>query len=267
MVDWGVKTNQYSYVVLDNGIGDHYAFKYWLPEYLKANQDKKKVFFVCFPEVFEGIQDVKICSIAEAKSMMDIDKHSVYKWMIDKRYDKKLMFAFKNLYKIPGGVKEKKIRKNEENVVIVSPYSFRPDHAKSYPYWNELIPMIKNCGFKVVQIGRKDEVQLENVDDFLKSLPLKEIEKIVLNCKYWISCDNFLQHMINSLDIIVPGVVIWGISDPKLFGYDYNTNILKSKKFLRNNQFDTWHGVEQNLNVFDKAEVVFDKIIKGEKNA
>ena len=122
--------------------------------------------------------------------------------------------------------------------------------------------MIKSLGYTVVQIGRKGEDQLQGVDDYWWSLSLKELQKRISDCRCWISVDNFLQHMCNSMDTIVPGVVIWAESDPTLFGYSYNRNVLKSQKFLRPNQFDVWHGVKQKEFMFEKADKVFEHITK-----
>ena len=36
------------------------------------------------------------------------------------------------------------------------------------------------------------------------------------------------------------GIVLWGMSDPKIFGHDIHINLLRDEKYLRPNQFLTW---------------------------
>jgi glycosyltransferase involved in cell wall biosynthesis len=62
--DWGVKPNSYKIVTLDNGLGDHYAFKTVLPSLLLKYP--KMIIACCYPQVFDGF-DVRLCSIGEAK--------------------------------------------------------------------------------------------------------------------------------------------------------------------------------------------------------
>jgi hypothetical protein len=70
---------------------------------------------------------------------------------------------------------------------------------------------------------------------------------------------------------IIPGCVIWGVSDPNIFGYFYNKNILKNKSYLRNDQFGVWKNeikdkpgmfkyIERNDEAFHDSETVFKEI-------
>jgi hypothetical protein len=58
----------------------------------------------------------------------------------------------------------------------------------------------------------------------------------------------------------VPGIVLWGPSNPKIFGYHYNINILKSDKFFRKLQYDEWKPEDKNIDAFETADKVFLKI-------
>jgi hypothetical protein len=289
--DWGVKTNDYSFIVLDSGIGDHYAFKYNLPSYFEKNKGKKHVFFVCFPQVFEDVENITMASIADALNIFgDITKHNIYGFMHNNKWQQSLVKAYQMLYQLPKEKTSKpdmtmssnvehlllsrKIQKGTGHTIIISPWSSNKDHQndthpKSYPFWNDLIPKLKNLGFNVVQIGRAGEPALQNVDEYCWSLPFKEIEKRISVCRNWISVDNFLPHMINNMKVIVPGIVIFSKSDPNIFGYEHNTNILKNRKYLRESQFVSWgkstfNGKEvcekQNLESFYPADILFEKI-------
>ena len=73
--------------------------------------------------------------------------------------------------------------------------------------------------------------------------------------------DSFLPHLAQQVE--KPGVVIWSVSDPEIFGYKNNLNILKDRKYLRGNQFDIWEAGSYNPEAFLKAEEVYS-VIKGE---
>ena len=112
------------------------------------------------------------------------------------------------------------------------------DNAKAYPYWKELLKLYSDTiDEEIIQIGIEGEEQL--VDNFKVDLSLDEINKLVVQCHYWISVDSFLQHL--AYHHYKPGVVIWSVSDPNIFGYPCNLNLLKDRKYLRKNQFNNWN--------------------------
>ena len=77
-------------------------------------------------------------------------------------------------------------------MIIISPYSKalrnNKTNPKNYPYWKELIRLIKE---PIVQVGIEGEEQL--VEDFRKNLSLSELRLLVNECKTWISCDSFFS--------------------------------------------------------------------------
>jgi len=271
---WGIKPIEHSYVVLDNGLGDHYVFKHNLDSYFEKYKDKKHIFFVCFPEVFEDIQNIQLASIANAYDLLgDLSKYNLYSFMKNNAWDKTLHEAIQKLYDLPQSSKCKNIIKGKGKTVIISPYSFNPAHAKSYPYWKALIKRLKSLDLHLVQIGRSSEEKLSDIDEYCFDLPFKEIEKRISECLTWISVDNFLQHLVNCMSSIIPGCIIWGVSDPNKFGYSYNKNIFKGVKFLREDQFGPWmfeikdrpgilRNLERNNNAFEDASIVYNEFKK-----
>ncbi len=150
-------------------------------------------------------------------------------------------------------------------MVIISPYSRRvkedKNHSpKDYPYWKELIGLLKSEN--LVQIGTDKEECL--VPDFRPGLSLRDVENLVKQCKYWISVDNFLQHMAHHFG--KPGVVLWGVSDPVLFGYNENLNLLKSRSYLRHSPFDVWDDVKYKPDAFLKPQIVMTHITRKYNN-
>jgi len=266
MTESGVKLNDYSFVVLEHGLGDHFAFKSVLPLYFEKYKNKTHIFFVTFPEVFKDIPDIKLASIAESKMLLkNIDNYNIYKFMANNNWNKGIAWAYKQIYQLSGEPVRGKfgskdiIKYGSENEIIISPYSHKDDHPKSYPYWNELIAMIKPLGYKLVQIGSKNEKPLDNMDEYCFDYSLKDLQDKISKCYTWISVDNFLQHMVNTMPQIIPGIILWGLSNPELFGYHYNTNLLKSKNLLRSNQFEPWgqEFVKKNDQAFYPAKDAF----------
>ncbi len=130
--------------------------------------------------------------------------------------------------------------------IIISPYSRKllngKNNPKNYPYWNSVCLLLKFKGYEIVQIGVEGEEIVDGVNEVMFNLSFLQLEKLVLKCKGWISVDNFFQHFCYLLN--KPGVVIFGPSDPLIFGHFLNINLLKDRMFLREDQFNLWDSCE-----------------------
>lgn len=126
-------------------------------------------------------------------------------------------------------------------MIIISPYSKKlisgKENPKNYPYWEELIALIDE---PIIQVGIEGEKQL--VGDFRKNLKISELRELIQECRTWISCDSFFQHL--AWDEKKPGVVLWGPSDPLIYGHPENVNLLKDRSYLAPNQFFWWEFTE-----------------------
>jgi hypothetical protein len=138
-------------------------------------------------------------------------------------------------------------------MIIIAPYAQKlrndKNNPKNYPWWPELISMIKE---PIIQIGVEGETQL--VDDFRKNLTMDQLKDLVLECSTWIAVDSFFQHF--AWDLNKPGIVLWGQSDPLIFGHTENTNLLKDRKYLREKQFWWWEQCEYNAEAFVRPEEI-----------
>lgn len=139
-------------------------------------------------------------------------------------------------------------------MIIISPYSKKllngKENPKNYPYWRELIAMIDD---HIVQVGVEGEEQL--VPDFRKNLSIAELRQLLRECKTFISCDSFVQHL--GWDVGKKGIVLWSVSDPNIYGHPENINLLKDRKYLAENQFLWWEFVNHNPESFVSPEEVF----------
>lgn len=126
-------------------------------------------------------------------------------------------------------------------------------HPKNYPYWSEVISRIDET---VVQVGVEGETQL--VPTFHKNLSLSELAELVNQSRTWISVDSFFQHF--CWDLKKPGIVLFGQSDPNIFGHPENVNLLKDRKYLREKQFWLWEQCDFIAESFVDPDVVIEAL-------
>lgn len=145
--------------------------------------------------------------------------------------------------------------------IVISPWSKelrdKSYNPKNYPHWEKVIEGLKD-EYDFLQIGVPGEKKL--VEDFRINLPLKKIGELLTDdrCHTWISVDNFLPHLAHLVG--KPGIAIWGLSDPNIFGYRENRNLLKARKYLRQNQFYIWDGLTYDPSVFVSADKVIEAV-------
>lgn len=138
-------------------------------------------------------------------------------------------------------------------MIVISPYARKlqsgKKNPKDYPCWKELIALIDE---PIIQVGVEGEEPL--VSDFRTNLSLEELAELIKACRTWISVDSFFQHY--ACDIGKPGIVLWGQSDPNIFGHPENINLLKSREYLRDNQFWNWELCENRHDCWVTPEVI-----------
>ena len=150
--------------------------------------------------------------------------------------------------------------------IIISPYSKKLRNGgvnpKNYPieYWKDTVLALKAKGYYIIQIGVSDEIPIDNIDEIKLNLSLKELEILVKECTTFICVDNFFNHFCKSID--KRGVVIWGKSDPKIYGYPENINLLKDVKYLRPDQFNIWEECSYDKDCFVEPKVVVEAVEK-----
>lgn len=127
-------------------------------------------------------------------------------------------------------------------MIIVSPWSRRtPDgreSPKNYPHWGEVARSLAASGRELLQLSASGEPGVPGCHARKDDLPLRAIEALIGACETWISVDNFFHHL--AWHVGKRGVVIFGPSDPDIFGHPENVNLLKSRQSLRKAQFGLW---------------------------
>ena len=112
-------------------------------------------------------------------------------------------------------------------------------NAKDYPHWDKLLELLKDHEIKKIE-GRHS---------------VQEMVDMVNWCDVWISIDSFLPHMVKYYGL-KRGIVLWSKSDPLIFGYPENINLLKDKRKLRPDQFRWWEDVEYDESAFVQPEEI-----------
>jgi hypothetical protein len=136
-------------------------------------------------------------------------------------------------------------------------YGDNKKNPKDYPYWQELIDLLseKQSVTQITTLADKWYSNCHSYADF--SMP-HLVEVIQDEMDVFVSIDSFLPHMAHFYG--KRGFVIFGQSDPLLFGYKENINILKDRKNLRAEQFWHWEQTPYKEDVFPTAEEVFQII-------
>ena len=245
---WG-----YKLITLETGLGDHLAFLNVLPSLIKKY--KHVMVGCCHSHLFKDY-DVTVMSVAASK----VGKNeNIYKWMIDNNWTRSIVEAYEVYYGVQAQpINVSPLRRKENMTIVISPYSQKlrnsKINAKNYPYWQKLISLLRLYGHKVIQIGITGEEKL--VDDFRINLPIVELKRLLTTSDAWISVDNFLPHLAHLVG--KPGIVLFGRSDPNIFGYKENINLLVDRTYLRPDQFNIWEPIEFDTSVFVEPEVVVD---------
>jgi ADP-heptose:LPS heptosyltransferase len=144
--------------------------------------------------------------------------------------------------------------------ILIAPYckamrNGKP-HPKNFPYWGRLIQLMLVDGHEIIQLGVEGEKEL--VPDFRKNVPFKELKELIKDCDLFVSVDTWLHHAAHHYGR--RGIVIFSQSNPLIFGYPENINLLKHKKYLRHTQFWLWEQAEYNQDAFVRPEVVINSI-------
>lgn len=155
-------------------------------------------------------------------------------------------------------------------MILLSPYSRGlrngKRNPKNYPWFDEVVKILSLQGEEVVQVGAKGEEKIPGVKECVFGASLDELGQLVEECLTWVSVDNFFHHFCYGLG--KQGVVIFGPSDPNIYGHAKNINLLKDRKYLRPDQFGLWESLEYSEERFVDPLSVTKAVrtIVGEKN-
>jgi ADP-heptose:LPS heptosyltransferase len=155
---------------------------------------------------------------------------------------------------------------NTNKTIVIFPYSRKLRNGKINPknwpqeYWVDLVKKLKEQDYYITQVGTSNELKIDGIDEFKINLSLDELKQLILSSSIWISVDSFAQHLAHLVP--KPGIVLFGQSDPLIFGHKENINLIKDRTYLREKQFDIWECAECNNEAFVEPSVVLDAVCK-----
>lgn len=151
-----------------------------------------------------------------------------------------------------------------KKVVLFSPYSRKlasGENPKNYPHWKQVVGYVSARGVYTIQIGAQGEEEI-GCHATVFGAPLHYLLEMAKAAQTWTSIDNFFPHLCQYG--AKPGVVIWGQSDPKKFGYPTNVNLVKDEQYLRPSvqQFWLWTQTTYRPEAFVEPDVAAEAILK-----
>lgn len=92
--------------------------------------------------------------------------------------------------------------------------------GKCYDYFQDVIdfifPILEKNGYKIVQIGSKEDISLNNVINLQGATNINQTAFILNNSKLHIGNDSFAIHMCSAFDI--PLIALYSVSSPEIAG-------------------------------------------------
>ncbi len=111
-----------------------------------------------------------------------------------------------------------------QNVVIMHiNSSIAPNHHWILERWTQLVKELPEYTF--IQLGLPAEEQVPGAIDWRGKTTLREAFSIIKHATSFVGVDAGLSHVTNAFDI--PGVVLFGDSNPIQWGHDNNINLYK----------------------------------------
>jgi ADP-heptose:LPS heptosyltransferase len=126
---------------------------------------------------------------------------------------------------------------------------------KDYPFAKELAELLE-LSHEVIQLGGNEDAQVAK--DVRRNLPHEQVCELIKWSDTGVCVDSYLQHAF--WEVGKPAIVLFGISDPIIFGHPENVNLLRDRKFLRERQFDLYYTNEYCNEAFVSPKEVIAKL-------
>jgi len=122
---------------------------------------------------------------------------------------------------------------------------------KDYPHARQLAELLEK-DYELVQVGGGNDEQV--CKTFRPNPSFHDLGKLITESQTGVCVDSYLSHYYWYLGR--RAIVLFGVSDPLIFGTSGNLNLLKDRKFLRPQQFDLYYGNQVNPEAFVSPEEV-----------
>jgi len=151
---------------------------------------------------------------------------------------------------------------SSQKKILLAPYSHKmlsgKPNPKNYPFFSEVVSALKSECY-ITQIGVSGEAKIPGADKIELDRSFDDLKKMLDECDIFVSVDSFFPHFAK-YNNRSGGIVIFSLSDPEIFGYPDNINVLKDRQFLRRGQFMKWDDASYDVHSFVSPDIIVSKI-------
>lgn len=101
--------------------------------------------------------------------------------------------------------------------VLVAPASDSPRKEMHPVHWERVVALLRARGCLVLQAGRLRDVHVRGAYSLLGVTTPRQLVALVRRCQLVVTSDSFVMHAAHLAG--VPAVVLWGPTDPRVYGY------------------------------------------------
>lgn len=110
----------------------------------------------------------------------------------------------------------------EKKNILIAPFSDSPRKMMPPEKWEELVYMLRDEGYFVIQTGQKHEFVIKGAYSLLGATDPKQLLSLVKRCSAVVTSDSFIMHAAKLIG--TPAYVVWGPTQRIVYGYDNHTH-------------------------------------------
>ena len=246
-------------IVQDGGLGDCVCSTVMIESARKKHSDKKLIFVTFYPEIFfnnpnidllyssHGVNDLYEKWIKKLRFNSSLLKKDLYNSGIHKIFPGKLSEAYCYYYGVPYHGDNPKVYLTEKEleesknfissfpkpVILIHACASKVNYSPKVKLspnkdwfddnWKKLISLL-NKDFDIVQVGGPNEERIEGITTYLMGqTTIRQTMALVKNSLTFVSIDSFINHVGPAVN--KSGVVLFGRSNPYIFGHNMNVNV------------------------------------------
>jgi hypothetical protein len=110
-----------------------------------------------------------------------------------------------------------------KKIAVIAPASDSPRKTAHPLHWHYLVEKLINQGIFVIQVGSLNDIYIKGAYSLLGLLTNEQLVMLIKKSRVVIAVDNFIIHI--SYMVQTPAVVLWGPTDPDIYGYGNQVNL------------------------------------------